>query len=89
MNKKELIEAVAEKAGMSRAQAARAVDATLASVAEALSKGEKVQLLGFGTFEKKVRPARQGRNPRTGETLEIAESKNVGFKAGSALRAKL
>lgn len=88
MNKKELIEAVAEKAGMSRAQAARAVDATLASVAEALSKDEKVQLLGFGTFEKKVRPAR-GRNPRTGETLEIAESKNVGFKAGSALRAKL
>ena len=68
MNKKELIEAVAEKAGMSRAQA---------------------ELLGFGTFEKKVRPARQGRNPRTGETLEIAESKNVGFKAGSALRAKL
>ena len=89
MNKKELIEAVAEKAGMSRAQAARAVDATLASVAEALSKDEKVQLLGFGTFEKKVRPARLGRNPRTGETLEIAESKNVGFKAGSALRAKL
>ena len=89
MNKKELIEAVAEKAGMPRAQAARAVDATLASVAEALSKGEKVQLLGFGTFEKKVRPARQGRNPRTGETLEIAESKNVAFKAGSALRGKL
>ena len=89
MNKKELIEAVAEKAGMSRAQAARAVDATLASVAEALSKDEKVRLLGFGTFETKVRPARQGRNPRTGETLEIAESKNVGFKAGSALRGKL
>ena len=89
MNKKELIEAAAEKAGMSRAQAARAIDAALASVAEALAKGEKVQLLGFGTFEQKVRPARQGRNPRTGETLEIAESKNVGFKAGSALRAKL
>ena len=89
MNKKELIEAVAEKAGMSRAQAARAVDATLASVAEALSKGEKVQILGFGTFENKIRPARQGRNPRTGETLEIAESRNVGFKAGSALRGKL
>ena len=89
MNKKELIEAVAEKAGMPRAQAARAVDAALAAVADALAAGQKVQLLGFGTFEKKVRPARQGRNPRTGETLEIAESKNVGFKAGSALRAKL
>ena len=89
MNKKELIEAVAEKAGMPRAQANRAVDAALASVAEALSKGEKVQLLGFGTFEKKVRPARQGRNPRTGETLEIPESRSVGFKAGSALRSKL
>ena len=89
MNKKELIEAVAEKAGMSRAQAARAVDATLASVAEALSEGKKVQLLGFGTFEAKTRPARQGRNPRTNEVLEIPESKNVGFKAGSALRAKL
>ena len=89
MNKKELIEAVAEKAGMSRAQAARAVDATLTAVADALADGQKVQLLGFGTFETKVRPARQGRNPRTGETLEIGESKNVGFKAGSALRGKL
>ncbi len=89
MNKKELIEAVAEKAGMPRAQAARAVDATLAAVADALVGGQKVQLLGFGTFEVKTRPARQGRNPRTGEMLEIAESKNVGFKAGSALRGKL
>lgn len=89
MNKKELIEAVAEKAGMPRAQAARAVDATLAAVAEALSEGKKVQLLGFGTFEAKTRPARQGRNPRTNEVLEIPESKSVGFKAGSALRAKL
>ena len=89
MNKKELIEAVAEKAGMPRAQAARAVDATLATVAEALSEGQKVQLLGFGTFERKIRPARQGRNPRTGETLEIAESRSVAFKAGSALRGKL
>ncbi len=89
MNKKELIEAVAEKAGMPRAQAARAVDAVLASVTEALEKGEKVQILGFGTFEQKIRPARQGRNPRTGETLEIAESRSVGFKAGSALRGKL
>ena len=89
MNKKELIEAVAEKAGMPRAQAARAVDATLAAVAEALSEGQKVQLLGFGTFERKIRPARQGRNPRTGETLEIAESRSVAFKAGSALRGKL
>ncbi len=89
MNKKELIEAVAEKAGLPRAQAARAVDATLAAVADALVGGQKVQLLGFGTFEVKTRPARQGRNPRTGEMLEIAESKNVGFKAGSALRGKL
>ena len=89
MNKKELIDAVAAKAGMPRTQAAHAVDAALAAITEALNNDEKVQLLGFGTFEAKVRPARQGRNPRTGETLEIAESKNVGFKAGSALRGKL
>ena len=89
MNKKELIEAVAEKAGMPRAQAARAVDAALASIAEALSNGQKVQLLGFGTFETRVRAARQGRNPHTQETIEIAESRSVGFKAGSALRGKL
>ena len=86
MNKKELIDAVAEKAGMSRTQAARAVDATLAAITEALQNDEKVQLMGFGTFSAKLRPARTGRNPRTGEAMEIAASRSVGFKAGSLLR---
>ena len=89
MNKKELIDAVAAKAGMPRTQAAHAVDAALAAITEALNNDEKVQLLGFGSFEPKVRPARTGRNPRTGEALEIPASRSVGFKAGSALRAKL
>ena len=87
MNKKELIDAVAEKAGMPRTQAARAVDAAIAAMTEALQRDEKVQLMGFGAFEAKVRPARKGRNPRTGETLDIPVSRSIGFKAGSALRA--
>ena len=86
MNKKELIDAVAAKAGMPRTQAAHAVDAALAAITEALNNDEKVQLLGFGSFEPKVRPARTGRNPRTGEALEIPASRSVGFKAGSLLR---
>ncbi len=88
MNKKELIDAVAAKAGLPRTQAARAVDAALAAMTEALKKDEKVQLMGFGTFEPKVRPARMGRNPRTGEPTEIAESWRVAFKPGSLLRGK-
>ena len=86
MNKKELIDAVAAKAGMPRTQAAHAVDAALAAITEALNNDEKVQLLGFGSCEPKVRPARTGRNPRTGEALEIPASRSVGFKAGSLLR---
>ena len=88
MNKKELVNAVAEKTGLPRTQAAHAVDATLSALTDALNNGEKVQLMGFGTFETKVRPARQGRNPRTGETLDIPASRSVGFKAGSLLRGK-
>ena len=88
MNKKELIDAVAAKAGLPRTQAAHAVDATLAVLTEALNSGEKVQLIGFGTFEEKVRPARKGRNPRTGEELDIPASRSVGFKPGSLLRGK-
>ena len=86
MNKKELIEAVAEKAGMSRAQAARAVDATLTAVADALADGQKVQLLGFGTFEIKERAARVGRKPSTGETIEIPAKKTPSFKAGKGFK---
>ena len=86
MNKKELIDAVAAKAGLPRTQASRAVDAALAAVTEALQAGEKVQLIGFGAFEPKVRPAHTGRNPRTGEPMDIAASRSVAFKAGSALR---
>ena len=86
MNKKELIDAVAAKAGMPRTQAAHAVDATLAALTEALNSGEKVQLIGFGSFESKIRPARKGRNPRTGEELDIPASRSIGFKAGSLLR---
>ena len=73
--------------GMPRTQAARAVDATLAAIAEALKNDEKVQLIGFGAFETKVRPARKGRNPHTGETLDIPAGRSVGFKPGSLLRA--
>ena len=89
MTKAELVEFVREKTGLRKVDVANAVAAVLDGVKETLVKGGKVQIVGFGTFEKKIRPARQGRNPRTGETLEIAESRNVGFKAGSALRGKL
>ncbi|RMG31234.1 MAG: HU family DNA-binding protein [Gammaproteobacteria bacterium] len=86
MNKTELIATVAERAGMSRAEAAKAVDALLASIAEALGRGEAVSLVGFGTFEVRERAARTGRNPRTGETLEIPAARVPAFKAGKALK---
>ena len=86
MNKAKLIDAVASAANLSRADAGRAVDAVVAGVTEALSNGEQVSVVGFGTFSVKHRAARSGRNPRTGETIQIAASNVPGFKAGKALR---
>jgi DNA-binding protein HU-beta len=86
MNKGELIEAVAGRADMSRADATKAVDAVLDSVTNTLSSGGSVALVGFGTFSVKSRKARMGRNPRTGEAIQIAASNVPGFKAGKALK---
>ena len=87
MNKVELIAAVAAKAGLSKKDAEKAVAAVVASVEEALVKGDKVQLIGFGTFETRERKARQGRNPRKpGEVIAIDASKAPVFKAGKALK---
>jgi DNA-binding protein HU-beta len=86
MNKAELIEAVANATGQSKADATRAVESTLSTISGALSKGDSVALVGFGTFAVKQRAARQGRNPKTGETIQIPASKVPGFKAGKALK---
>ncbi len=86
MNKGELIESVAASAGMSRADATKAVDAVLSSVTQTLSGGGSVSLVGFGTFSVKARAARMGRNPRTGEAIHIKASNVPGFKAGKALK---
>jgi len=86
MNKGELIEAVAGAAGLSRADATKAVDAVLDSVTSTLRNGGGVSLVGFGTFSVKARAARMGRNPRTGEAIQIKASNVPGFKAGKALK---
>ena len=86
MKKVELIEAVAAKAGLTKADAGRAVDATIAAITGALVKGDRVPLVGFGTFAVSKRAARTGRNPQTGETVKIAARNAVTFKAGSALK---
>ncbi|MDD6728483.1 MAG: HU family DNA-binding protein [Eubacteriales bacterium] len=86
MNKTELAAAVAEKAGLSKKDSEAAVSAVLDSIKEALAEGDKVSLIGFGTFAVKVRAARTGLNPRTKETIEIPEAKVPSFKAGSALK---
>ena len=86
MNKVELIAAVAAKAGLSKKDAEKAIAAVVSSVEEALVKGEKVQLIGFGTFEVRERAARVGRNPQTKAEIEIAASKQPVFKAGAALK---
>ena len=82
MNKTELVAAVAEQAGLSKKDAEAAVKAFTDVVAEALKAGDKIQLVGFGTFEVSERAAREGRNPRTGETMTIAASKTPKFKPG-------
>ena len=89
MNKTELINAVAEKAGLSKKDAEKAVGATIDAVTDALVAGDKVQLVGFGAFEVKCRNARVGRNPKTKETIEIPASKIPAFKAGKALKDKV
>lgn len=86
MKKSELVELVASKAGLTKADATRAIDAFLETVEETLVKGEKLPLVGFGTFAVSERAAREGRNPRTGETVKIAARKSVSFKPGKALK---
>ena len=89
MNKSDLVDAVAGRADMSKAEAGRAVDAVLGSVGDALGNGDSVSLVGFGTFSVSHRAARMGRNPQTGATMQIAASKVPGFKAGKALKDKV
>ena len=86
MKKVELVEAVAAAAGLTKTDATKAIDATFAVITEALVKGDKVPLVGFGTFGVSERAARDGRNPRTGETVKIAARKAVTFKPGTALK---
>ena len=86
MNKSELIDAIADASGLSKADSGRAVDALVSSVTSALQGGDTVSLVGFGTFSVRERAARTGRNPRTGETIKIKASKNPAFKAGKALK---
>lgn len=86
MNKTELIAAVAEKTDLSKKDADAAVSAVLGVITDALKAGDKIQLVGFGTFEVRNRAAKQGRNPRTGETMTVPASKVPAFKAGKALK---
>ncbi len=86
MNKAELIDAVAQRTSLSKSDAGNALDAVFDSITEGLSKGESVSLIGFGTFSIAARAARAGRNPRTGETIQIAASRAAKFKAGKALK---
>ena len=86
MKKVELVEAVAAKTGLTKADSTRAIDAVFASITEALVKGDKVPLVGFGTFGISSRKAREGRNPRTGDTVRIPARNAVTFKPGTALK---
>ena len=89
MNKSELIVALAQKAELSKKDAEKALSAFVETVTETLKAGDKVQLVGFGTFESKKCPARTARNPRTGEPIKIAASKTASFKVGKALKDSL
>ncbi|UXI69616.1 HU family DNA-binding protein [Tahibacter amnicola] len=89
MNKAEFVGAVADAAELTKADAARAVDAVVEVVKKALKKGDTVALVGFGTFSVRKRAARTGRNPQTGQTIKIKASKNPAFKAGKALKDAL
>jgi DNA-binding protein HU-beta len=90
MNKSDLVDALADATGMTKADAAKAVDAMFSPdggiIARALKGGKRVQITGFGTFESKHRKARQGRNPRTGQTIQIAATNTPSFRAGKGLK---
>ncbi len=86
MNKTELVEYIAKSADISKASATRAVDAALQAITESLKKGESVTLVGFGTFDVGERSARTGRNPRTGETIQISSAKQPKFRPGKQLK---
>lgn len=86
MNKKDLINAVAEKTGMTKKDSGLVVESVFDAIKETLSKGEKVQIIGFGTFEVRDRAARKGRNPQTGEEIDIPATRVPAFKAGKALK---
>jgi len=86
MNKNELIAKVADTSGLSKGDSGEAVEATLNAIMGALASGDEVRLVGFGTFSVSERKATTGRNPRTGETIQIAASKNAKFKAGKAFK---
>ena len=89
MNKAELVNAIATKTGATKKAAEESVNAFVSVVSDALKKGDKVQLVGFGTFETRKRAARKGRNPQTGAELKIPASKAPSFKAGKALKEKV
>ncbi len=86
MNKTELVQAVAERTQLSKKDAGHAVNTVLELISESMSKGESVQLIGFGNFEVRERAARKGRNPQTGEEIDIAATKTPAFKAGKQLK---
>ncbi|MDO4642709.1 MAG: HU family DNA-binding protein [Cardiobacteriaceae bacterium] len=89
MNKTELVDAIATAADITKVQAGKALDAVLHSITETLKKGDKVALIGFGTFETRERAARTGRNPQTGKEIQIAASITPAFKAGKKLKDAL
>jgi DNA-binding protein HU-beta len=89
MNKNDLVDAVSERTGLAKSDAARAVEAVLGTITDALAKGETVALSGFGSFVTKARAARTGRNPRTGESIAIPASRAPTFKAGKGLKDAL
>lgn len=89
MNKKDLVQKIAETNELTKQQATDVLDTVLDSIGDAITAGDKVQLLGFGTFEKRERPARTARNPRTGENIEIAAASVPAFKPGKALKDKV
>jgi DNA-binding protein HU-beta len=86
MNKSDLIDAIAANSGLNKADAGRALDGFTSAITGALKRGDSVSMVGFGTFAVKRRAARAGRNPRTGETIQIKASNNPSFKAGKALK---
>lgn len=89
MNKTELVDKIAEKSGLTKKDSEKALNAIINSVEEALINNDKVQLIGFGSFEVKQRAARKGRNPQTMEEIDIPESKIASFKAGKDLKERL